>query len=99
MRSIRGLWRWRGNPLCRRSDRQEAWLSLCAALLIAVGAPLAGWYGATLAQDSLRANAAEQQRERRLVSAIVEDTTVPTPRSQKVGSQQQDLQDARETDA
>ena len=64
MRSIVGLWRWRDNPLCRRTDRSEAWLALCVALLIAVGAPLAGWFGGTAAYETLQRTAARQQQDR-----------------------------------
>lgn len=64
MRSIVGLWRWRGNPLCRRTDRREAWAAVCAVLLIAVGAPLVGWLGAGAAHHALLRTAHEQQHER-----------------------------------
>ncbi|WP_326600319.1 Rv1733c family protein [Streptomyces sp. NBC_01803] len=42
MESTIRLWRWRRNPLRRRSDIAEAWLGLATGLVIAVGAPLAG---------------------------------------------------------
>ncbi|MEU9606019.1 hypothetical protein [Streptomyces sp. NPDC048057] len=35
-------WRWRRNPLRRRSDVVDAWIGLLLALLLFVGAPLAG---------------------------------------------------------
>ncbi|GAA2621403.1 Rv1733c family protein [Streptomyces axinellae] len=76
MRSIVGLWRWRGNPLCRRTDRGEAWTALCAALLIAAGAPLLGWLGAGAAHHALLRTAHEQQRERHRVWATAQHVSV-----------------------
>lgn len=35
-------WRWRRNPLRRRSDVVEGWAALVMAVLLLVGAPLAG---------------------------------------------------------
>src|SRR5262245_17924620 len=42
MRAKSVLWRGRRNAVRRRSDAVEAWLVLVGAVLIAVGAPLAG---------------------------------------------------------
>ncbi|MEE4544888.1 hypothetical protein V2S66_23345 [Streptomyces sp. V4-01] len=42
MRTTLRFWRWRPNPLRRRSDRTEAWVVLVAGLLLCLGAPLAG---------------------------------------------------------
>jgi hypothetical protein len=72
VRSIVGLWRWRNNTLCRRTDRHEAWLALCAAVLIAMCAPLAGWFSADAAQASLQQAALRQQQERHQVWASAE---------------------------
>lgn len=79
MRAIVGLWRWRGNPLCRRSDRREAWLALGAMILVVVVAPLAGWLGASVAHDALRANAKEQQHNRHQVWATAESVQDRAP--------------------
>ncbi|MBO8191740.1 hypothetical protein ITI46_08610 [Streptomyces oryzae] len=79
MRSVVGLWRWRGNPLCRRSDRREAWLSLWAALLIVLGTPLAGWGAAEAAHGALLNTAQEQQHERQRTWATVAHVTVLPP--------------------
>lgn len=79
VRAIAGLWRWRGNPLCRRTDRREAWLTLWAALLILVGAPLVGWAGADAAHDSLLRTAHEQQHSRQRTSAVAESVTTRPP--------------------
>lgn len=72
MHAIAGLWRWRRNPLCRRSDLREAWLALGAVLLTVLLAPCAGSLGMALADDSLRATIAEQQRTRHQVWATSE---------------------------
>ncbi|NGO70571.1 hypothetical protein [Streptomyces boncukensis] len=79
MRTIAGLWRWRGNPLCRATDRREAWLALCAVLVIALGAPLAGLLSAHAAGAALHRAAHEQQRDRQRVWATVVDTVHPRP--------------------
>lgn len=76
--AIVGLWRWRDNPLYRRSDRVEGWLALCAALLILLAAPVAGWAGGTLAYDELRQTVREQFRQRHRVWATA-DRIVPLP--------------------
>lgn len=79
MRSIAGLWRWRGNPLCRRSDRREAWLALCAVILTVVAAPLLGWLGASAAHGALLETVREQQRGRHQVWATVESVQTRAP--------------------
>ena len=79
MRSIVGLWRWRGNPLCRRSDRREAWLALCAVVLIVVITPAVAWLGASAAHSALSQNAHEQQRGRHQVWATAESVETRAP--------------------
>ena len=44
-------WRWRRNPLRRRSDVVEAWTGLVLAVLLFVGAPLVGVVAARWADD------------------------------------------------
>ncbi|WP_282083742.1 Rv1733c family protein [Streptomyces tendae] len=69
---VRG-WRWRRNPLRRRSDVVEAWTTVVVALLLFVAAPVLGaataWWGYGQAQ----AIVAEQRAERHHVRATVED--------------------------
>lgn len=79
MQAISGLWRWRRNPLCRPTDRREAWLALCAVLLVAVGTPLACWTGRTTALDVLRETIREQHKERHFAWATVEQLIPHTP--------------------
>ncbi|MGP3988321.1 Rv1733c family protein [Streptomyces sp. 3N207] len=79
MRSVVGLWRWRGNPLCRRTDRREAWLTFWAALLIVLGTPLVGWGAAEAAHEALLHTAQEQRDQRQRIWATVEHVTVLPP--------------------
>jgi hypothetical protein len=64
------LWRWRRNPLKRRSDRLEAWVVLAAWTLTAVGGVLAG----LLATHAVENNLARQRVEwRPVVAKLTED--------------------------
>ncbi|MFJ2814873.1 hypothetical protein ACIQOU_02030 [Streptomyces sp. NPDC091279] len=71
MRAIRGLWRWRRNPLRRSTDLAESRLALAALLLMVVVTPLIGTAVGHLAQDSLHRTVREQHRARHLVTATV----------------------------
>ncbi|MFE2100467.1 MULTISPECIES: hypothetical protein [unclassified Streptomyces] len=71
MRAIRGLWRWRHNPLRRATDLAEAWVAVVALVLVAVAAPLIGALVGVAAQDSLQHSVREQQHDRHLVTATV----------------------------
>ncbi|MER6082135.1 hypothetical protein [Streptomyces sp. NPDC001833] len=71
MRAIRGLWRWRRNPLRRATDLAEAWVALAALVLIVVAAPLLGSFVGAAAQDSLQRSVRQQQHDRHLVLATV----------------------------
>ncbi|ANZ19988.1 hypothetical protein SNOUR_33785 [Streptomyces noursei ATCC 11455] len=79
MRAIRGIRRWRHNPLRRRTDQVEAWLALAAALLIAVGAPCAGWFAGRTAHDALLAAVRLEHRQRRPVWAVADRPAPGTP--------------------
>ncbi|MEU5890399.1 hypothetical protein ABZ835_26645 [Streptomyces sp. NPDC047461] len=71
MRAMRGLWRWRRNPLRRATDLAEAWVALAALLLILVVAPVAGVVVGGLAQDSLQESVRNQRVTRHVVTATV----------------------------
>ncbi|NEE09081.1 hypothetical protein G3M58_21810 [Streptomyces sp. SID7499] len=71
MRAIRGLWRWRRNPLCRATDLAEAWVALAALLLILLAAPVAGSLVGDTAQDALQRSVRSQHETRHLVTATV----------------------------
>lgn len=63
-------WRWRASPLRRRSDLVEAWVLLTAALLMTLGAAVAGMVTFHTALDM-----AEQQRADRhqITAELTED--------------------------
>lgn len=64
------LWRWRRNPLRRRSDVIEAWIILAGWLLAPVGGLVAG----LTAADAIERSTDRQRVDRREVSAVlVED--------------------------
>ena len=67
---VRG-WRWRHNPLRRRSDVIEAWTALMVAVLVFVGAPLAGALAGWWTHDEAQGVAATQRAERHRVRAEV----------------------------
>ncbi|MFD0250022.1 hypothetical protein ACFVGX_03835 [Streptomyces sp. NPDC127113] len=71
MRAIRGLWRWRRNPLCRATDLAEAWVALAGLLLILSLAPLLGVLAGGAAQDTLQRSVREQHESRHRVTAVV----------------------------
>ncbi|GAB2728456.1 hypothetical protein [Streptomyces bullii] len=71
MRTRARGWRWRRNPLRRRSDVVEAWTVLVVAVLLFVGAPLVGAVAAGWAHGEARAIAAQQRAERHRVRAEV----------------------------
>ncbi|WP_016905887.1 hypothetical protein [Streptomyces xiaopingdaonensis] len=76
VRTIAGLWRWRGNPLCRPTDLREAWLGVCAALLIVLGAPVAGFAGAEAVESALVESARQQHAERQRTWATAEQVSL-----------------------
>ncbi|POX50444.1 hypothetical protein C3489_22565 [Streptomyces sp. Ru71] len=71
MRAIRGLWRWRHNPLRRGTDLAEAWVALTALLLILCVTPVAGTLVARAADGALQKSVREQRHTRFEVAATV----------------------------
>ncbi|WP_252395587.1 Rv1733c family protein [Streptantibioticus parmotrematis] len=61
------MWRWRRNPLRRRSDVMEAWVGLAVGVVMVLGAPMAGW----AASDSMRASLDAQNAGRHAASAVL----------------------------
>ncbi|MFI5795861.1 hypothetical protein [Streptomyces sp. NPDC051677] len=71
MRAIRGIWRWRHNPLRRGTDLAEAWVALSALLLILLVAPVVGSVVGAVAQGVLQQAVREQRVSRHEVTATV----------------------------
>ncbi|MET7569131.1 hypothetical protein ABZT04_11590 [Streptomyces sp. NPDC005492] len=71
MGAIRGLWRWRRNPLRRATDLVEAWMALVVLLVVVVAAPVIGSLVGTVAQDALQRSVREQRADRHVVTATV----------------------------
>jgi hypothetical protein len=84
---VRG-WRWRRNPLRRRSDVVEAWTVLAVTVLMVLGAPLVGAAVGWWAHDDARAVAAEQRAERHRVRAEVVGRVPDSPPTAQGGREQ-----------
>ncbi|TJZ44212.1 hypothetical protein FCH28_31190 [Streptomyces piniterrae] len=69
---MRGVWRWRRNPLRRGTDRVEAWVALAAAVLIVLGAPFVGWFTGQAAHGALLDTVRLQSAQRHLVWVTVD---------------------------
>uniref|UniRef100_A0AAU2UZ07 Uncharacterized protein n=1 Tax=Streptomyces sp. NBC_00003 TaxID=2903608 RepID=A0AAU2UZ07_9ACTN len=74
-------WRWRRNPLRRRSDTTEAWTGLVLGTALFVGAPLAGSLAGVAMYDHAQATAAQQRASRHLVRATVLEDVPTSPAS------------------
>jgi len=76
---VRG-WRWRRNPMRRRCDVIEAWTALAVAVLLFLGAPLAGAAVGWWTYGDARATAVAERAERHRVPAVlVEDAPSAGP--------------------
>ncbi|MEU1571255.1 hypothetical protein ABZ519_08810 [Streptomyces collinus] len=69
------VWRWRRNPLKRRSDVAEAWIGLAAVMAVLFAAPAAGLTAATAAE---RSALAESRGLRHVTAELVEDAPAAT---------------------
>ncbi|CAM5276096.1 Rv1733c family protein [Streptomyces canus] len=70
------LWRWRRNPLRRRSDVAEAWLGVAAAALLLFAVPALGMVTAAVAEHS----ALDEARGlHRTTARLVGDAPAPAP--------------------
>ncbi len=67
-----GFWRWRHNPLKRRSDVVEAWVALIVAVLLVCGLPLAGVLAGMHVDNQLQHQREERQRT---TAVLAEDAT------------------------
>ncbi|MEU3405934.1 hypothetical protein ABZ766_18615 [Streptomyces sp. NPDC006670] len=71
MRTAMGVWRWRRNPLRRRTDLVEAWVACLALVCVLLVAPAVGWASGLRVDGILQRAAREQRQERYLVPAVV----------------------------
>ncbi|MGW4231313.1 Rv1733c family protein [Streptomyces sp. NPDC004980] len=71
VRAVLGVRRWRHNPLCRPTDRHEAWVALVALLLMLVAAPALGRLCGGLTDDALQRAVRTQHAQRHLTTAVV----------------------------
>ncbi|MET7480398.1 hypothetical protein ABZT17_39520 [Streptomyces sp. NPDC005648] len=75
MRKVRGGkvlgWRWRNNPLRRRSDVLEAWIVLVAWTFAVVVAAVAGILGARLAEHAAQRDRASRTRASAVLVGVV----------------------------
>ncbi|KUL24600.1 Rv1733c family protein [Streptomyces regalis] len=71
-RTRQWLWRWRSNPLRRRSDIAEAWIVLAVWAAIVVGSTLVGTVTSRAADKSF----AQLRAERHAVRAVLVESTV-----------------------
>jgi hypothetical protein len=63
-------WRWRRNPLRRRTDVVEAWLGVLTTVLLCT-APVLGWWAGTSVDRGLQRVVRAQHAERTLVPVTV----------------------------
>lgn len=71
VRAVLGIRRWRHNPLCRPTDRHEAWGALAALLLMLMAAPVLGWLCGSLTDEALQQAVRAQHAQRHLTTAVV----------------------------
>ncbi|MFH9616327.1 hypothetical protein [Streptomyces pratensis] len=71
VRAVLGIRRWRHNPVCRATDRHEAWMALVALLLMLLAAPVIGWRTGSLTDDTLLRTVRAQHEQRRPTTAVV----------------------------
>ncbi|MFF5899604.1 hypothetical protein ACFY8O_27265 [Streptomyces argenteolus] len=71
VRAVLGIRRWRHNPVCRPTDRHEAWVALVALLMMVLAAPVLGWVSGSLTDEALQRVVRSQHAQRHLTSAVV----------------------------
>ncbi|WP_190197572.1 Rv1733c family protein [Streptomyces djakartensis] len=76
------LWRWRSNPLRRRSDRVEAWIVLLTWVLVVLGGAIAGLVAAGAADRALAA----QRAKAHAVSAVLTERAPKSSQATTDGS-------------
>ncbi|WSQ69354.1 hypothetical protein OG393_29930 [Streptomyces sp. NBC_01216] len=71
MRAVTGIWRWRHNPLRRRTDLIEAWVAFAAVALLALAVPAVGWTAGARTDASLQQAVRSQHEQRQRTTARV----------------------------
>ncbi|MEU6321606.1 hypothetical protein [Streptomyces sp. NPDC047009] len=71
------LWRWRRNPLLRRSDRLEAWLLLVTGVFVVLFGVLAGWAATHAVEHELAVRGARSHP----VRAVLAEDAARAPRA------------------
>jgi hypothetical protein len=73
------LWRWRRNPLLRRSDRLEAWIVLATLVFVALAGVVAGHAAAAAVEHGLAVHSARSHPVRAVLTenAAVAPQAVP----------------------
>ncbi|MBD0743787.1 hypothetical protein BG418_19640 [Streptomyces sp. CBMA152] len=71
MRSAVGVWRWRKNPLRRRTDLVEAWVALTALVLTVLAMPVLGSVCGVMTDRALHRTVIREQRTRHATTAVV----------------------------
>ncbi|GAA3785312.1 hypothetical protein GCM10022206_26410 [Streptomyces chiangmaiensis] len=69
------MWRWRRNPLRRRSDRLEAWIVLVTWVFVLLAGVLAGWAAAGAADHAVAVRNARAHP----VQAVLTEDAARTP--------------------
>ncbi|WP_406346737.1 hypothetical protein [Streptomyces sp. NBC_00648] len=96
----RRWWRWRRNPLRRRSDVVEAWTVLVLAAAVWIGLPAAGLSAGAVAYSAAHTTAVAQRASSRPVDAVVIRNTPPiSPSANGGGGASKDRAAVRWTEA
>ncbi len=88
-------WRWRRNPLRRRSDAVEAWTVLLLGTAVLVVAPVAGAFAGSASYDSRHAEAERQRADNRVVQGTL---TEDAPSADRFSSRMRHPVEVRWTD-
>jgi hypothetical protein len=78
-------WRWRRNPLRRRTDLVEAWLGVLTAVLFCL-APVVGWWAGQSVDRTLQGVVRAQRAARTLVTATVVPAGAPSTAASKAAA-------------
>ncbi|MFE3516168.1 hypothetical protein [Streptomyces sp. NPDC059166] len=80
VRAVLGIRRWRHNPVCRATDRHEAWVALSALVVMVLAAPVLGWSVGSATDDVLARSVRAQHELIRPTTAVVVRASTGRPR-------------------